>query len=197
LAQLQKANLPLFLAWNESAKGFELPAGAKLTRINSDGAAANPPAFADGQENHYELELEDGSKIKFSLNGHPKDGDKFQIALNKGGIKDNRNALKLADLQTKAIVGVDSNKPASGSSLSGSYGELVMQVGSKTAQAKKDHEACGLILQQATNNRDSVSAVDVDEEGANLLRYQQSYSAAAQVIQVARDLFNSLLASLR
>jgi len=52
-------------------------------------------------------------------------------------------------------------------------------------------------LQQATNNRDSVSAVDIDEEGANLLRYQQHYAAAAQVIQVARDLFNSLLASLR
>jgi len=184
------SSFPITLRWNEQAKGFDLPAGAKLTRINQGD-------FQDGQENHYQLQLKDGSKLQFSLSGHPKAGDKFEIAINQGGIKDNRNALKLADLQSKAIVGVDSRQPGSGASLSGSYGELVMQVGSKTAQAQKDQQACGLILQQATNNRDSVSAVDVDEEGANLLRYQQHYAAAAQVIQVARDLFNSLLASLR
>jgi len=197
LSQLQQNSLPLTLAWDEQSKGFNLPQGATLTRINADGSPANPPDFQDGQENRYQLQLEDGSTMQFSLSGHPKNGDKFEIAINQGGIKDNRNALKLADLQSKAIVGVDSRQPGSGAILSGSYGELVMQVGSKTAQAQKDQQACGLILQQATNNRDSVSAVDVDEEGANLLRYQQHYAAAAQVIQVARDLFNSLLASLR
>jgi len=197
LAQLQKNSLPLTLTWDEQTQGFNLPQGATLTRINADGSPANPADFQDGQENRYELKLADGSTMQFSLSGHPKNGDKFEIAINQGGIKDNRNALKLADLQSKAIVGVDSRQPGSGASLSGSYGELVMQVGSKTAQAQQDNEACGLILQQATNNRDSVSAVDIDEEGANLLRYQQHYAAAAQVIQVARDLFNSLLASLR
>ncbi|KXU38030.1 hypothetical protein AXE65_00485 [Ventosimonas gracilis] len=184
------SHLPLTLRWNEQAKGFDLPAGAKLSRIN-------PGDFQDGQENRYELQLSDGSRLQFSLSGHPKNGDKFEIAINQGGIKDNRNALKLADLQKKSIVGVDSRRPDSGASLAGSYGELLMQVGSKTAQARQDHEACGLILQQTTNNRNSVSAVDIDEEGANLLRYQQHYAAAAQVIQVARDLFDSLLASLR
>jgi len=189
LSQLS-SHLPLTLRWNEQAKGFDLPADVKLTRINQGD-------FQDGQENRYELELADGSRLQFSLSGHPKNGDKFEIAINQGGIKDNRNVLKLADLQSKSIVGVDSRQPGSGASLSGSYGELVMQVGSKTAQAQQDHEACGLILQQTTNNRNSVSAVDIDEEGANLLRYQQHYAAAAQVIQVARDLFDSLLASLR
>jgi len=190
LSTLQ-SELPISLSWN--GQGFDLPPGATLTRINADGK----PDFQDGQENRYQLQLKDGSTLEFSLNGRPKAGDRFEIAVNQGGIKDNRNALKLADLQTKAIVGVDSRNPASGTSLDGSYGELVMQVGSKTAQAQKDNEACGLILQQATNNRDSVSAVDLDEEGANILRYQQHYVAAAQVIQVARDVFDSLLASLR
>jgi len=186
-----QSNLPLQLSWN--GQGFDLPQGATLTRINADGS----PDFKEGQENRYQLQLKDGSRLQFSINGSPKAGDKLDIGINEGGIKDNRNALKLADLQTKAIVGVDSRNPTSGATLGGSYGELVMHVGSKTAQAQKDQEASGLILQQATNNRNSVSAVDMDEEGANLLRYQQHYAASAQVIQVARDVFDSLLASLR
>jgi len=190
-------NLPIVLSWNETSRTFDVPPGATLTRVNADGSKAGAADFQDRQDNHYQLQLADGTRLRFSISGHPEQGDSFAIALNQGGIKDNRNALKLADLETASLVGRDSSRPGSGVSLSGSYAGLVMQVGSKTAQAQKDHEACSLILQQATNQRDSVSAVDTDEEAANLLRYSQHYSAAAQVIQVARELFDSLLASLR
>ena len=53
------------------------------------------------------------------------------------------------------------------------------------------------MLTQATNNRDSVSAVNLDEEAANLIRFEQYYNASAQVIQVARTIFDTLINSVR
>ena len=58
-------------------------------------------------------------------------------------------------------------------------------------------EATGAILKQATNNRDSLSAVNLDEEAANLIKFEQYYNASAQIIQVARSLFDTLITSFR
>ena len=74
------------------------------------------------------------------------------------------------------------------------YGE---RVGTLTAQARQDSEATGAILKQATDNRDSLSAVNLDEEAANLIKFEQYYNASAQVIQVARSLFDTLISTFR
>jgi len=136
-------------------------------------------------------------QFEFSLSGTPKDNDRFAMAFNQSGVSDNRNALKLVDLQTKQTVGVDAAVNGSGFSFTDGYGELVERVGTLTAQARMDSEATGSILKQATDNRDSLSAVNLDEEAANLIKFEQYYNASAQIIQVARSLFDTLISSFR
>ena len=77
------------------------------------------------------------------------------------------------------------------------YGDLVQRVATFTAQARSDSASSGAVLKQATNNRDSVSAVNLDEEAANLIKFEQYYNASAQVLQVARSLFDTLISSIR
>ncbi len=138
-----------------------------------------------------------GYQFEFSLSGTPKDGDKFTMGFNQSGVSDNRNALKLVDLQTKQTVGVTPGMAGSGFSFTDGYGELVERVGTLTAQSRMDSEATGAILKQATDNRDSLSAVNLDEEAANLIKFEQYYNASAQIIQVARSLFDTLISSFR
>ncbi|ERI52099.1 hypothetical protein N878_05435 [Pseudomonas sp. EGD-AK9] len=190
--------LPVTLTYDEAAGDFTVPAGATLTRINADGTPAAPATFQPGQTNSYELQLADGSTLRLTLSGRPQEGDTFAVAFNANGVSDNRNALKLADLQSKAAIGVDPAAPGStGVSFSDGYGDLVERVGTLTAQARLDGEATTAILKQATDNRDSLSGVNLDEEAANLIKFEQYYNASAQIIQVARSLFDTLISSFR
>lgn len=141
-----------------------------------------------------------GSTLEISqiFSGRPQQGDTFAVAFNANGVSDNRNALKLADLQSKASIGVDPAAPGStGVSFSDGYGDLVERVGTLTAQARLDGEATTAILKQATDNRDSLSGVNLDEEAANLIKFEQYYNASAQIIQVARSLFDTLINTFR
>lgn len=132
--------------------------------------------------------------LSVTLSGRPAVGDNFTIAFNTNGVSDNRNALKLVDLQSKATVGIDPNFPTTtGASFTDAYGDLVERVGTLTSQARVDGEATSAILKQATDNRDSISAVNLDEEAAKLIQFEQYYQASAQIIQVARNLFDTLI----
>ncbi|MDO9619562.1 MAG: flagellar hook-associated protein FlgK [Pseudomonas sp.] len=129
-----------------------------------------------------------------TISGRPQGGDNFSVSFNTNGVSDNRNALKLIDLQNRATIGINPLAPATtGSSFTDAYGDLVERVGTLTSQARVDGEATGAILKQATNNRDSVSAVNLDEEAAKLIQFEQYYQASAQIIQVARSLFDTLI----
>jgi flagellar hook-associated protein 1 len=129
-----------------------------------------------------------------TISGRPQGGDNFSVSFNTNGVSDNRNALKLIDLQDRAVIGVNPLAPATtGSSFTDAYGDLVERVGTLTSQARVDGEATGAILKQATDNRDSVSAVNLDEEAAKLIQFEQYYQASAQIIQVARSLFDTLI----
>ncbi|UPQ84279.1 flagellar hook-associated protein FlgK [Pseudomonas knackmussii] len=138
--------------------------------------------------------------ISQTFSGRPSDGDSFTLSFNQSGVSDNRNALKLVDLQSKQTVGVSvgaDGKTLSGASFTDGYGELVERVGTLTAQARMDSDATGAILKQATDNRDSLSAVNLDEEAANLIKFEQYYNASAQIIQVARSMFDTLISTFR
>jgi flagellar hook-associated protein 1 FlgK len=136
--------------------------------------------------------------VSFSVSGSPAQGDKFSLGVNTNGVSDNRNALKLADLQSKQTIGVDPTVGVStGVSFTDGYGDLVERVGTLTAQARQDTAATGAILKQASDNRDSLSAVSLDEEAANLIKFEQYYNASAQIIQVARSLFDTLINAFR
>lgn len=158
------------------------------------------PALALGASNTVRLAYSvggDSYQFELPFSGRPQAKDEFSLTFNQSGVSDNRNALKLVDLQSKQSIGVDSNVTGSGFSFTDGYGELVERVGTLTAQARLDSEANGAILKQATDNRDSLSAVNLDEEAANLIKFEQYYNASAQIIQVARSLFDTLISTFR
>lgn len=165
--------------------------------------AALPVTSGQSNELSYSISINDGTstavyEISQSFSGWPEEGDTFRVAFNASGVSDNRNALKLADLQSKATIGIDPGSPGTtGVTFSDGYGDLIERVGTLTAQARQDSEATTAILKQANDNRDSLSAVNLDEEAANLIKFQQYYQASAQTIKVARDLFDTLLGAFR
>lgn len=119
--------------------------------------------------------------------GVPAAGDTFTVASNTNATADNRNALLLASLQTKNTV-------AGGTaSYQGAYAQLVSQVGNKTRELETTSLAQTNMVNQIIQTQQSVSGVNLDEEAANLMRYQRAYQAAGKAIQIAGTLFDTLL----
>ncbi len=205
LAAVSQVGMRFDAASNSMVVDTPLPPGVTVTMLTADGQTV-PGGVTPGQSNDlkYSIEVNVGGvqqsfTVSQSISGRPENGDKFSIDFNKNGVSDNRNALKLADLQNKQVVGVDPNNANSSSGLSfnNGYGDMIERVGTLTAQARRDDVATGAILQQSTDSRNSVSAVSLDEEAANLIQFEQYYNASAQVIQVARTLFDTLISTLR
>ncbi len=134
------------------------------------------------------------SGMQFTISRTPLSGDSFTMERNTGAVSDNRNALELAALQTKQTL-IDNGSGAT-TDFQSAYGQLVSMVGTRTHQADVAGTAQKSMLEQATARRESVSGVNLDEEAADLMRYQQAYQATAQVLSTARSLFNSLLDAL-
>jgi len=128
---------------------------------------------------------------RVQISGTPEPGDTFSIGANVGGAGDNGNGLVLGDLQLAKIIDGFS------ASYQDAYSQLVGTVGSKTQQMQLSRDALQVLQDNAQASRDSLSAVNLDEEAAQLLRFQQAYSAAAQMISVANETFDSLLAAVR
>jgi flagellar hook-associated protein 1 FlgK len=78
-----------------------------------------------------------------------------------------------------------------------SYSTLVSRVGEDASSASIALQAAEAMKVQSTDWFDSVSGVSLDEEAANLVRYQQSYAAAARILSTAQELFNTILSSVR
>jgi flagellar hook-associated protein 1 FlgK len=97
------------------------------------------------------------------------------------------------------MVAIESTKLVDRSSVTllGSYGRMVEFVGASTSQTQINAEASESLLQQSQAKRDSISGVNLDEEAADLIRYEQAYNASAQIISVARSLFETLLNTFR
>ena len=127
----------------------------------------------------------------FTVQGVPADGDRFVIGNNAGGVGDNRNALALA-----AIQGADALLNRT-STLQETYGQLVSTVGSKTHHAEVNLQSTEGLLERHKMTLSSISGVNLDEEAAKLIRFQQAYQASAQMISVASTLFDTLLMAVR
>lgn len=127
------------------------------------------------------------NNMSFKITGDPSVGDRFVIERNQDGLQDGRNALLFAALQT-------SNTTAGGTATyQSTYSRLVAENGIRTREAKVRLSAQEAVLSQAQNARDSLSAVNLDEEAANLMKFQQAYQAAARVLDVGNKLFETLL----
>jgi flagellar hook-associated protein 1 FlgK len=136
----------------------------------------------------------------FDIEGSAAVGDTFTVEFNTGGFDDNRNGLKLAGLQNGELVrqnvvsGVNADNHKT---FNQAYAGLVTDIGVVTSQAKTNGEAFDALAQQSEAWYESLSGVNLDEEAANLLRFQQSYAASAQVLSTARTIFDTLLSATR
>jgi flagellar hook-associated protein 1 FlgK len=124
---------------------------------------------------------------RVQISGTPAAGDTFSVKDNVAGTGDNRNALKLADILNAPVL---DNGTAS---LSAAVGQFVGDIGVKTNQAQVSSAAQKVVFDESVDSAQSVSGVNLDEEAANLVRYQQAYMAAAQMIRVADTIFQSVL----
>ncbi len=143
-------------------------------------AVAGTVAYTAGQNISY-----NGWSVQIS--GTPASGDVFNIAPNTNGVGDNRNALLMAGLQTQNTLA------GSTVSFQGAYNQLVAQVGNTTSSVTQSSTAQTTMVNQLVQTQQSVSGVNLDQEAANLMRYQRAYQAAGQAIKVANTLFDTLL----
>ncbi|MFQ2298282.1 FlgK family flagellar hook-associated protein [Aeromonas dhakensis] len=136
---------------------------------------------------------------EFSITGKVEANDSFTLSYNTDGFADNANGLALAELQNKDLVRKSSNAGTSNDKMTfnEAYSSLVTGVGNTTSQAKSQLKADETKLTQSRGIFESVSGVSLEEEAANLIRYQQSYAASAQIVSTAKTIFDTLLSSVR
>ena len=123
--------------------------------------------------------------IKVAFDNIPKSGDSFSVDNNTDGLGSNENILRLIELGKAPTI--------AGQTFSEAYRDLVTGAGSRAQMAELGKEAMTVIRDQAEESRESAVGVNLDEEAANLIRFQQAYQAAAQVIQMSQRLFDTLL----
>ncbi|MBB3168441.1 flagellar hook-associated protein FlgK [Simiduia aestuariiviva] len=158
------------------AEGFTMATLPSTSQLFGDSKAA------DYQKSKY-------MGIQAAIDGHPVVGDLFTLDFNHDASADNRNALKMVDLELAKVVDGGKN------TFSGTYGKVVEEVGTKASSSQINRDASEKILAQSQTLRDSISGVNLEEEAASLIRFEQLYNANAQAISVARDLFDRLLNS--
>lgn len=116
-------------------------------------------------------------------------GSAAEVAAAASGnaLGDNSNALALVALQSQNLLG------GSTETFQSAYGRLVADVGVSTREARVNASAQQTLLRRAVESHQSVSGVNLDEEAADLLKFQQAYQAAAQVIRISDEVFQTLL----
>ncbi len=123
--------------------------------------------------------------LTVTLTSNPKVGDTFSIDGNQNGLGDNQNMMAMVELSKQKVVG---NK-----TLGDAYIDQVNSVGSFAQQAKITQDALKVVNDQAVASRDKVSGVNLDQEAADLIRFQQAYQAAAKAMQISSQLFDSII----
>jgi len=123
--------------------------------------------------------------LSLSFTAAPKANDTFTLDGNTDGIGNNENMLAFSALETKAVVGKKT--------LSNAYVDQINEMGNIARQATISQTALTVVHDQAVKSRDTISGVSLDQEAADLIRYQQAYQAAAKTLQIAGQLFDAVL----
>ncbi len=123
--------------------------------------------------------------LQVKLSHAPAVGDSYKIDGNFDGLGNNVNMLDMVDLSKKPT--------ANGKSISNTYIDQINNVGNLAQQAIITQEALTVVHEQAVASRDKVSGVNLDDEAAALIRYQQAYQACAKALQISGELFDSIV----
>jgi flagellar hook-associated protein 1 FlgK len=160
-----------------------------LAKAESAGAGpAWPSAFSA---------LDDYPGFDLSLQGLPKAGDSFAIGYNTDGLNDNSNGMVMADLQNQDHILINNSGAGQSINFHEAYGNVVSDIGQKASSANISLQSATALKSQSKDWFESVSGVSLDEEAANLVRFQQSYQAAARLLATAQELFNTILGVTR
>ena len=180
----------------------EMPVDLKKTVIISFN---NPPtsyrilgldspqdAEGGGEKEVVEYPYTPGDDISFNgwtvkITGAPVAGDVFAIGSNTNATADGRNGLLLAGLQTKNTMSGGTT------SYQGAYSQIVSDIGNKTRELEVTSKAQASMVEQTLQTQQSLSGVNMDEEAANLIRYQRAYQAAGKALQIANTMFDTIL----
>ncbi len=148
------------------------------------------PTYSAAQK--IRVNIDDPRKIAAATNIEVDPVTKLPVSIIKGPMpSDNRNALQLADLENKlSMLG-------GSASFSNAYGQIVSGVGTLTQAAGIISSAQETLLNQAKESREGLAGVNLDEEAASLIKFQQAYQASAQSIAVAKSLFDTLIGAVR
>ncbi len=148
------------------------------------------PTYAGAEK--IRVNIDDPTKIAAATNIEIDPVTKLPVSVIKGPMpSDNRNAAKLANLENKlSMLG-------GSASFSDTYGQIVSDVGTLTQAAGTIASSQESLLNQAKASREGLAGVNLDEEAANLLKFQQAYQASAQSIAVVKSLFDTLISAVR
>ena len=135
--------------------------------------------YLSGQDLQYQ-------SIRMQMEGEPKKGDTFSVDGNRSGLGSNENALRLTALESKKVFGASQN-------FHDGYLSILTTAGNTSRLAEVAEQALEIVHDQAVRAKDEKSGVNLDEEAANLIRYQQAYQASARLMQTANQLFDALL----
>ena len=127
--------------------------------------------------------------VKVAFEEAPTTGDVFTIKPNEGAIGDNGNIKRMLAVKDTGVNGdqIPIQK----------YISLVSDIGNKHHLALMSSEALKVVKDDAQALLENTTGVTLDTEAADLIRYQQSYQAAAQILKVSQDIFATLLAASR
>jgi flagellar hook-associated protein 1 FlgK len=126
---------------------------------------------------------------EFTIDGSLVTGDIYHIEKNTDGTSDNKNSLLMLDLQMA--------KTTDGNNYQDAYGSTLAWVGVRAQESQLNYKSSTASFSTSKAALESVRGVNLDEEAALLVKFQQAYSAAAQLISAQQTIFNSLLSALR
>ncbi|MBV1928473.1 MAG: flagellar hook-associated protein FlgK [Gammaproteobacteria bacterium] len=169
------------LTYNASIPGYDVVGGPGGT------IAFNPATESGGKS----FTFAGSGGLSFTLSGIPNAGDVITLSANAGAPGDNRNALLLGSMQSERLL-------AGGSVTFGeAYSGMIGGVGVATRQAQANLQAEDSLMNSAIAARERVSGVNLEQEAAELVRLQQAYQAAAQLVAITDTLFQTLLGATR
>jgi flagellar hook-associated protein 1 FlgK len=182
-ASIQSATVPNTALWTRGNYQLTFSSATQYSITDASGNTVQSGSYTSGTPINF-------NGISVTLTGTPASADSFAINDNAGGIGDNRNALLLANLVNQKVLNGGST------SLSDALQSYVGTVGIQTSQAQNGATAQQSVLHSAQSAQQSVSGVNLDQEAASMLQYEQAYQAATQIIQTSATLFNSLLTAV-
>ncbi len=136
------------------------------------------------------LNLTDPRQVALATN-EAIDAAGLPYFINGANTGDNRNGLLLAELENSLIM------QGGDVSLQDAYGQIVSHVGSLTHASQLAFSAQETLLINTQTSWSNISSVNLDEEAANLIKFQQAYQASAQMVSASSTLFDSLLGAVQ